>query len=224
VRGLRRKSMEAIAKAQPFQNIDDLAQRLPELQKEEMTQLAAIGALNAIGAAHRREGLWQASRAVRPVGELLRSVPEPPQKSPLRQMNIEERLAADCHGAGMTIGRHPMAFRRTELNQLRVTPAAALSSIPNGHLVRVAGNVIVRQRPGTAKGILFISLEDETGISNVVIMPDLFERQRIEILNNPWLMVAGTLQNVDNVIHVLAQFISPLAHPVTISAASHDFR
>ena len=189
-----------------------------------MTQLAAIGALNSIGAAHRRDGLWQAARAVRRVGDLLRPVPESSPASPLRQMTIEERLEADCQGTGMTIGRHPMAYCRAELDRLHVTPAAGLSRIPNGHLVRVAGNVIVRQRPGTAKGILFVSLEDETGIANCVVMPDVFERQRMEILSNPWLMVVGQMQNVDNVIHVLAQRISPLDHPAAVSAASHDFR
>jgi len=223
VRGLRKQCAEAIVKGQPFENIEDLARRTPELQKEEMTQLAAIGALNSIGAAHRRDGLWQAARAVRLVGELLRPVPELAPESPLLQMTIEERLEADCQGTGMTIGRHPMAYCRAELDRLHVTPAAGLSRIPNGHLVRVAGNVIVRQRPGTAKGILFVSLEDETGIANCVVMPDVFEQQRMVILDNPWLMVVGQMQNVDNVIHVLAQKFSPLDHPAAVSATSHDF-
>ncbi len=223
VRGLRRQAAEAIVKAQPFNDIEDLARRVPELQKEETAQLAAIGALNSIGASHRRDALWQASHAARPAGELLRSVPESGQVSPLRPMTVEERLAADCIGTGMTIGRHPMAYRRAELNDLRVIPAAGLASIPNGRAVRVAGNVIVRQRPGTAKGILFMSLEDETGISNVVVMPDLFDRQRLAILNHSWVIVDGKLQNVDNVVHVLAQRISPLANPSGSSAISHDF-
>ena len=123
----------------------------------------------------------------------------------------------------MTIGPHPLAYRRAELDKLRVTAAARLSRIPNGRSVRVAGNVIVRQRPGTAKGILFISLEDETGIANVVVMPDLFEQQRLTILSNPWLLVEGKLQNVDRVVHVLALNISALEQPLRAMAPSHDF-
>jgi error-prone DNA polymerase len=223
VRGLRGQAAEAIVRGQPFLNIEDLAARTPELQKEEVTQLAAIGALNPIGAAHRRDALWQASRAAMPVGELLKKVPETAPQSPLQQMSLNDRLAADCQGIGMTIGRHPMAYRRAEMNELGVTVASGLAAIPNGRLVRVAGNVIVRQRPGTAKGILFMSLEDETGVSNVVIMPDVFEQQRLEILRHPWVMVEGQIQNVDNVVHVKARRVSSLEGVREVSTASHDF-
>jgi error-prone DNA polymerase len=223
VRGLRKSAAKAIVPLQPFSNIEDLAQRVPELHKEDLLQLAAIGALNSIGAGHRRDALWQASRASRPAGHLLRAVPESTPETPLRQMTIEERLVADSNGIGMTIGKHPMAYRRAEMDKLRVTPAAALSSIANGRIVRVAGNVIVRQRPGTAKGVTFMSLEDETGISNVVIMPDIFEDQRLEILTHAWVLVEGQMQNVDSVIHILAKRIAPLANPLELDTGSHDF-
>jgi error-prone DNA polymerase len=224
VRGLRRQTAAAIVQSQPFRDIDDLARRVPELNQDEMRQLAAIGALNSIGAAHRRDALWQASHAVRPARALLREIPEHAPASPLRRMNLEERLVADCHGTGMSVGRHPMAYRREELNRLGVIPAAHLPSVPNGHPVRVAGNVIVRQRPGTAKGILFLSLEDETGIANVVIMPDVFDRQRAAILSYAWVMVEGEMQNVDRVVHVRARHVAPLTSPLAIGTASHDFR
>ena len=223
VRGLRGQAAKAIVRGQPFHNIDDLAARVPELKKEEFNQLASIGAFNSIQALHRRDALWKASRAARPVGDLLLAVPELEPEAPLRQMTIEERLATDCTVTGMTVGKHPMAYRRSEMDQLRVTPAAGLPFVPNGRTVRVAGNVIVRQRPGTAKGITFMSLEDETGISNVVIKPDLFEQQRIAILTHPWVMVEGRMQNVDNVVHILAEDVSPLANPLEIGARSHDF-
>jgi error-prone DNA polymerase len=138
-------------------------------------------------------------------------------------MTIEERLVADSTGTGMTIGKHPMAYRRAELDKLRVVPAAKLSSIPNGRTVRVAGNVIVRQRPSTAKGVTFLSLEDETGISNIVIMPDRFDEQRFTILSHPWIIVEGRMQNVNHVTHVLAERVSPLANPLDIATRSHDF-
>src|SRR5438067_5008135 len=122
----------------------------------------------------------------------------------------------------MTVGRHPMAFLRAEMNKLGVTPAKDLARTPNGAAVRVAGSVIVRQRPGTAKGIMCLSMEDETGIANVVVMPDLFAENRLTLVTESYLLIEGKVQNVDNVIHVLArrfERIEPIA-PVT----SHDFR
>jgi len=223
VRGLRQESSSVLMRAQPFSSIDDLSRRAP-LNRDEISQLAAIGALNSIGAGHRREALWQTALAVRPVQALLNEIPESDSVSPLRAMTMTERLAADCYGTGTTIGPHPMAHRREEMNKLGVTAAAALHSIPHGRRVRVAGNVIVRQRPGTAKGILFMSLEDETGISNVVVMPDVFSDQRLDILSHPWVMVEGRMQNVDNVTHIMAEHVSGLADPLGISSASHDFR
>jgi error-prone DNA polymerase len=241
VRGLRTRAAEAIVAAQPVRDIEDLARRVPELDKSELTQLAAIGALNSIGAEHRRDALWKSARAARPVTDLLREVPETlaprmagdkiacptnvvsPLFSPLRAMTIEERLIADCEGTGMTIGRHPMAYHRAEMNRIGVTAAAGLHSIPNGRAVKVAGHVIVRQRPGTAKGILFMSLEDETGISNVVVMPDVFDQQRVDIVGHPWVMVEGQMQNVDNVIHILARRVLPMPKAMEIGSISHDF-
>ncbi len=223
VRGLSAAAAEAIVKQQPYTTIDDLAIRVPALRKEHLEQLATIGALNSIGAKHRRDALWQASWTARRASPLLRAIPESIPESPLRQMTLEERLAADCVGSGLTIGKHPMAYRRAELDKQQVTPAAALSSIPNGRRVRVAGNVIVRQRPGTAKGVTFLSLEDETGISNIVVMPDLFEEQRLTILGQAWVLVEGRMQNVDSVTHILAERLSPLANPLQVATRSHDF-
>jgi error-prone DNA polymerase len=222
VRGLSGSTAQAIENAQPFRDVEDLARRVPQLQKDEMTQLASIGAFNSIGAAHRRDGLWQASHASRPTSDLLRELPEASRESPLAAMNIDERLAADCEGMGLTIGRHPMARLREEMDRQGVTAASRLSAIPNGRWVRVAGNVIVRQRPGTAKGILFMSIEDETGISNVVVMPDFFDAERLAILSHPWVVIEGPIQNVDNVVHVMARGIEGLAAP-TSGTASHDF-
>ncbi|MEP6716432.1 MAG: error-prone DNA polymerase, partial [Terriglobia bacterium] len=135
-RGLRGSSAKAMVARQPFADIDDLARRVPQLHKEEMEKLAAIGAFNSIGAKHRRDALWQVSWAARPAGELLSTVPETAPDAPLRQMSLEERLVSDSNGMGMTIGKHPMAHRRAEMDKLRVIPAAALAGIPNGRMVR----------------------------------------------------------------------------------------
>jgi error-prone DNA polymerase len=138
-------------------------------------------------------------------------------------MTIHERLAADYKGTSMTVGRHPLYHSREALNELGVTTARELRNVANGRLVRVAGCVIVRQRPGTAKGIVFISMEDETGIVNVVVMPDRFEADRVEIVTSPYLMIEGKVQNVDNVIHVLARRIERLESRMPVGR-SHDFR
>jgi error-prone DNA polymerase len=181
-----------------------------------------VGALNPLDAQHRRDALWKATRAGRPVGPLLESVPETEAASPLAPMTTQERLHADFKGAGVTVGRHPIAFHRAKLRALGVTTAVDLPNVPSGGWARVAGCVIVRQRPGTAKGILFISLEDETGIANVIVMQDLFAENRLAILSNPWLFVEGPLQNVEGVIHIKAKKIRPLEYD-PIATASHDF-
>lgn len=138
-------------------------------------------------------------------------------------MTVAERLSADYTGTGLTIGRHPMHFLRAEMNGLGVTPARDLPKVPNGGLVRVAGAVIVRQRPGTAKGIMFLSMEDETGIANVVVMPDMFDDRRIVLVTEPYLLIEGKVQNVDNVIHVLARRVERI-EPLTPAMSSHNFK
>src|SRR5208337_21070 len=122
---------------------------------------------------HRRDALWQVERAVRGSGPLLENLPEPDLPSPLQPMNHEERLVADFHGTGLTVGPHPLAYRRNELRRAHVLSAQELTQVAQGRFVRTAGCVIARQRPGTAKGFVFLSLEDETGISNAILSPDI---------------------------------------------------
>ena len=220
---MRAETGKRIAAEKPFRNIDDLAHRVPQLHKDELEKLASAGALANLGTAHRRDALWKAGRAGRPVGPLLENVPETNPQAPLQQMTIAERLNADYNGTGLTIGRHPMHFLRDQLNEKGVTKAADLKNVPNGGQVRVAGAVIVRQRPGTAKGIMFLSMEDETGISNIVVMPDMFDENRITLVTEPYLLVEGKVQNVDNVIHVLARRVERI-EPITPAMSSHNFK
>lgn len=226
VKGLRAEAGRAIVaerRRRPFSGIDDLAHRVPLLRKDELRKLAEAGALNFIGGVHRRDALWIAESAARPAGPLLAGAEDPDRPSPLAPMTAEERLSADYGGTGLTIGPHPMAHCRERMHEMGVSPAASLSGIPNGALVRIAGCVIVRQRPGTAKGFLFLSLEDETGVSNAIVLPGLFERYRLELLTQPFLMVEGVLQNADGAISVKARRVEGL--PQALAAApSHDFR
>ena len=141
---------------------------------------------------------------------------------PLKPMTEAERLVADYAGTGLTVGRHPMALRRDELATRGVLRAVDLPRARTGRLVRVAGMVITRQRPGTAKGFVFLTLEDETGISNVIIRPDLFARDRETIVEAPFLIVDGVLQSQDGVTSIRAEAVSPLGG-LAIEPDSHDF-
>jgi error-prone DNA polymerase len=220
-RGLREEAARAILRARPFSSIDDLAFRVRELRKDELNRLAEIGALNSLDQGHRRDALWQAQRAILPVGPLLAPLEESGEPSPLAPMNTEERLYADYHGTGVTVGQHPMAYRRAEMNALGVTRAADLAKVPNGRLVRIAGAVVVRQRPGTAHGFVFMSMEDETGIMNAIVAPTTFDRFKFIVLGERYLIIDGVLQNQDGVISVKAGRIEPLR--AGAAPSSHNF-
>jgi len=137
-------------------------------------------------------------------------------------MTSEERLVADFRGTGMTVGLHPMAYHRQEMRRQGVKSATELRSMRDGANVRIAGAVIARQRPGTANGFVFLSLEDETGIANAIITPQLFRDDRMAVVQHQFLMVEGKLQNQEGVVSVKAQRVRPLA--ITRAATeSHDF-
>ncbi len=192
----------------------------PELQSPNEIRLHPIP-YNLQPAFHRRDALWQVERVSREPGPLYEQLEEA-GTSPLEPMSLNERLNADLRGTGITIGRHPMAHQREWLNTIKVTPAGNLKSMRNGMRVKVAGWVIVRQRPGTAKGFVFLSMEDETGIANVIVNPQIFETNRLALVNYPFLLIEGVLQHQDNVVSVKAKRIEPLEMKVE-SVGSHDF-
>ncbi len=254
VKGLSEQSGLAIVKeraARPFAGIDDLRNRVPELRKDELRKLAAVGALNFIQATfspkpkvqnpmplqkifpaedsagntkstNRRDALWQVERVVRSAGVLYEGLLEKDGNSPLLPMTLPERIDADFRGTGLTIGKHPVAYHRAELNKLGALRAIDMSKLRHGSLVRIAGWVIVRQRPGTAKGFVFLTLEDETGVSNVIITPQLFDQNRLVLVDHPFLLIEGALQNQDNVVSVKAKAVRPLSFKVA-ATPSHDF-
>ena len=137
-------------------------------------------------------------------------------------MTHEERLIADFHGTGLTTGPHAMAYRRAEMKALGIRSASELKSLPSGQRLRIAGCVITRQRPGTAKGFLFLSLEDETGVANAIVRPHLLQQNRLLLTAEPFLMVEGILQNLNNVISVKAERVLPL-FVTRAETKSHDF-
>ncbi|MGD0213490.1 MAG: error-prone DNA polymerase [Terriglobales bacterium] len=228
-RGLREPAGQALVRERslaPFASVQDLARRVPELRKDELTTLAEIGALNAVASQniklHRRDALWQVERAVRWSGPLLDELPEMEGESPLVAMTDEERLVADFRATGLTVGPHPMQYRREEMKRMGIYSASELSLIPNGRRIRIGGCVIARQRPGTAKGMMFMSLEDETGIANAIFAPDLLQKNRVMLISERFLMIEGILQNQDNVIHIRAEKILPL-RITRAETVSHDF-
>ncbi|HEY7352956.1 MAG TPA: error-prone DNA polymerase [Terriglobales bacterium] len=252
VRGLHADAGRAIVRERnlaPFISIHDLVRRVPQLQKGELRTLAEIGALNSIKnpprrhrdkeqtvnnessvtpclrgerTFHRRDALWSAAAAANATGPLLENIPVPDIKSPLKIMTDEERLVADFRGTGMTVGPHPMSYHRARMDQLGVRCAIELASIPTGRKVRTAGGVIARQRPGTAHGFVFLSLEDETGVSNAIITPDLFQQNRLLLSTAQFLLIEGILQNQDGVISVKAARVSTLSI-TQAQTVSHDF-
>jgi error-prone DNA polymerase len=226
-KGLRQEVGEALVESRTkyglFRSAEDLARRVPQLQRKELTLLARIGALNSLqGVDHRRDAVWAAEEVVRPVGPLLKQHDHGgSSSSPLKKMTTEERLNADYSGTGLTVGKHPLHYRRNELRAMKVLASAELRSMQDGVYVRAAGCVIARQRPGTAKGFIFLSMEDETGIANVIITPDLYERERLVVTRSKFVLVEGPLQNQDSVIHIKAKHIEPL--DFNLEVRSHDF-
>jgi error-prone DNA polymerase len=220
VKGLGESAAKALVAARaerPFVSPVDLAR--VALDRTERETLASIGALASLGGT-RRQNVWAMARAL--AGPLFAAGDAADERSPLREMTEMERLDADYDGTSVTVGRHPMALRRAELARAGVTRACDLARGRPGQRIRVAGSVIVRQRPGTAKGFLFLSLEDETGIANVIVTPQHFQRHRLVLVTEPILLVEGVLQRQDGVVSVKAgrvQALPPLAHNVP----SHDF-
>ena len=211
-------------RAGAFRSVEELRARVPWLSKADLVQLGRIGALNGVGGVgHRRDALWQVEHAVRPSGPLFeRAGSATKGSSPLRQMSTQERLTADYAGSGLTTGPHPMAYLRTQLRQQRVMSAVELMAARDGEYVWAAGCVIARQRPGTALGFIFLSMEDETGIANVIISPQLYEQDRRIVVGVKFLRVWGKLQNQDGVIHVKAVMLEEL-HAGDLAVRSHDF-
>jgi error-prone DNA polymerase len=242
------RAIERERMKRPFMSIDDLNHRVPELRKDELRKLAAVGALNFIQSrtgipacpslpsnfektperqeclsyTTRRDALWQVERVARPAGELYEELQEADGNSPLVPMTRPERMDADFRGTGLTIGRHPVAYHRAELNKLGACRAIDMPARRNGSLINVAGWVIVRQRPGTAKGFVFLTLEDETGVANIILTPQTFDKYRLVIVDHPFLLISGKLQNQDNVFSVKAKSVRALSFKVA-AAPSHDF-
>ena len=245
VNGLRQEHGEELFRQRQhrqFDSLDDFKRRVP-LTKDELRTLAELGALNCF-ATHRRAAMWEAEEKLH--DDLLGSAGAQPAvsraspdthgklfgggaeksgrgaRAPLARMTLPERVRADYETMNLTTGPHPMKLLRETLPN--IWRAIDLRHARHGSIIQIAGNVICRQRPGTAKGFVFISLEDETGVSNAIVEPDLFERFRLVITEEAFLLIEGEVQNSDNIVLIKAREIKSLAHEQLIGSESHDFR
>jgi error-prone DNA polymerase len=229
VQGLRSDSAQRIEAARaekPFAHVADLARRA-ELSRAELLTLAELGALASIDAgASRRAALWQVAALERDPHSLFAGTPPPEATSPLPEMSALEETLADYRTSGVSTGPHVMAHLRARLAKRGVLSAVALRDVPNGRWARTAGHVIVRQRPGSAKGMCFLTIEDETGTSNAVLTPQQFRRFRVALHTAPLVEIEGPVQNVDGVLHVRVKRLVPLAlgEPRAALPDSHDYR
>ena len=229
-----------------YTSIANLIDRVPDINKREIRALSMAGALNFDNTVHRREALWQSELAIQPEGELfeIRSVSSPTVREGstlngdqrgapthvratdtesvpfLRRMEGLELVDADLRKTGISIGRHPLSFIRKELRQKGILSAMEARELRPGDIASVAGAVIVRQRPMTAKNVVFITLEDETGHSNFVVMPDMFERYRAEINQNDYLIICGIFEERGM---LKAVHFEPITNMQAI-VVSHNFR
>jgi error-prone DNA polymerase len=238
VNGLRQEHAEELVRQREnrqFESLHDFKRRVP-LSKEEFRALAELGALNCF-AEHRRAAMWDVEGTThddlltpsRVVVAFVSNAESQKQvlgtsastTAPLAPMTLPERVRADYETMNLTTGPHPMKLLRETLPN--IWRAIDLVHARHGSIIQIAGNVICRQRPGTAKGFVFVSLEDETGVSNAIVAPDLFERFRLVITEEAFLLIEGEVQNSDNVVLIKAREIRALTHEQLIGSESHDF-
>jgi error-prone DNA polymerase len=237
VRGLRKEIAEKIVAEREkniFTSVADLIDRVPEINKREIRALSIAGALNFDNTVHRRQALWESELEIQPKGDLFENAELGmmndeseehssfiiPNSSFLQKMEGLQLVDADLRKTGISIGRHPMSFMREALKNQGVLSAEESKNLSAGDIASVAGAVIVRQRPMTAKNVVFITLEDETGHSNFVVMPDIFERYRETITQNSFLIIRGIFEDRGM---IKALHFKPLTE-ITTEVVSHNFR
>jgi error-prone DNA polymerase len=224
IKGLSQKAGEAVERERergPFFEVNDFSRRCG-LRPDELTKLSYAGALGSLGLS-RRAALWQVAEVSRPIGPLYENLQGSSSSlSPLPEMSAVEETTADYRATDMTAGPHLLTHLREALTKRSIVPAGKLVECGEGERVKTAGAVIVRQRPGTAKGFVFLSLEDETGIVQAIIRPDLFRENRSLIIGSAGLVVEGRLQKNDGPLSVRAERFWPL--PALPDLPSHDFR
>ena len=228
VGGLKREVAERIVAARSEASFSDLADfmRRVDAPKDQASRLAAAGAFAPFGLA-RRDALWEVLTLERS-GPLFRGVGLLPAAgaapAPLPPMSAAERIQADYAAVGMCLETHPMVLLREEMDRQGVLGTKALHRIPTGRRVEVGGLVVIRQRPSTAKGVVFVTLEDEDGHMNLVVFQKVFERYRAVARDAPMLRARGRLERTGDVLNVIVDHVAPLRDPSELEPVSRDFR
>jgi error-prone DNA polymerase len=224
LRGMKDGAAERIENSRavrPFKSVHDLARRA-QLDRHDLHVLADANALAAL-AGNRREALWHSIAAV-PDKDMLAVAAVEDETPELGAPSEANDIVADYRSVGLTLGRHPLELLRPQLLANRLMSAATLHSYPNGRLARGCGIVTVRQRPGTAKGVLFVTIEDETGNVNVIVWPSLVEKQRKEVLGASLLAVYGVWQSEGEVRHLVAHRLVDMSHLLNgLQSVSRNF-
>jgi error-prone DNA polymerase len=224
IKGLRQEAAEAIVAARDadgnYRSVEDLVDRVPVINKKEIRALSLAGGLNFEKQVHRRQALWQSEIAIQPNGELFAKA-KSDERNPdfIKSMTEWQAMESDLRTMAITVGKHPMAFLREDLKKRGVLSAIETHGLPKRELVTVAGSVIVRQRPSTGNSVVFITMEDETGHSNFIVMPDIFERFRRIITHNSFLLIKG-ISEEGNMIKAL--YFEPI-NAFMAEIGSHDF-
>lgn len=225
LRGMREEAATRIELARavrPFADIADLARRA-ELDRHDLQVLARADVLRSLASAGRRVALWQAAAAT-PDRDMLRGTARDDSAPALREASEGQEIVSDYRAMGFSLGRHPLSLLRDQLLEERLLPAAQLALLRNRQLARACGLVTVRQRPGTAKGVLFITLEDETGQTNVIVWPAIVEQYRREALSASLLAVYGIWQTDGKVKHLIAKRLVDRTEMLgTLRSESRDF-
>jgi len=223
IKGLKLNSAERLVNARqesPFTSTEDLARRAG-LDRGDLSALAAADALSSL-AGHRREALWETLAVDEATKLELPAVHVAPP--PLAVPTEGEEIVGDYATLGLTLRRHPLALLRERLKKRRIHTAAEVANSRNGQFIRAAGIVTCRQRPATASGVIFVTLEDETGYVNLIVWNDLADRQRRELIGSKLLAVSGEVQREGRVVHILARRLEDLSALLgRLATSSHDF-
>lgn len=230
VRGLSRETALPIEEERrangPYRSLFDFLERT-HVKREAIENLIMAGAFDSFGL-ERRELLWQLGLLYRSEGrntsqrQLALPLPIEQDMAPMRPMTDWDRMLADYTMLGISPGYHPMAFLRPRLNEA-IAATHMLANLPDGAPVQVAGLVVVRQQPGSARGFVFLLLEDEYGLANIVVRPDLYEANRALVRREPFLIVSGRLERRDGTVNVTAQTFSALKVTEGLAPAAHNF-
>ena len=199
----------AWAKGGKFQSLNDLLKR-SGLTAAELKILARAGAFQTLYPGRRR-ALWDVLSKLNKERETpLLDLLEQKSQDPIIEMSYMEEVVADYKMMGLSTGAHPMTFYREWARNLGIRSCADLRTESDAVTLTVAGSVICRQRPETAKGFVFLTLEDETGMANVVVKPNKFEQYRLLLLGSPYLAITGKLQSEQGVLNIIAEEVEPL--------------